>query len=133
MDRCKRSPFARHGMMRPYVPLALALALLLAGCGGHSNVQLASNTTPSGGVSTSGSVQARSQSALGVLIAIGVLMGVSYANDRQQESEGSRYQPNFFGPEAPSMRMPELDPSRRVREQDCTRPIEDRSANLKCR
>lgn len=133
MDRCKRPAFARHGMMRPYLPLALALALLLAGCGGNSNVQFASNTTPSGGVSTGGSVQARSQSALGVLIAIGVLMGVSYANDRQQESEGNRYQPNFFAPEAPSMRAPELDPSRRVREQDCTRPIEDRSANLKCR
>jgi len=26
-----------------------------------------------------------------------------------------------------------LDPSRRVREQDCSKPIEDPSANLKCR
>ena len=28
---------------------------------------------------------------------------------------------------------PPLDPNRRVLEQDCTKPIEDPSANLKCR
>jgi len=28
---------------------------------------------------------------------------------------------------------PPLDPARRVREQDCSRPPEDPSANLKCR
>lgn len=28
---------------------------------------------------------------------------------------------------------PELDPSRRVNEQDCTRPIDDPAANLRCR
>ena len=28
---------------------------------------------------------------------------------------------------------PPLDPNRRVVEQDCGKPIEDRSANLKCR
>jgi hypothetical protein len=29
--------------------------------------------------------------------------------------------------------LPELDPKRRVVEQDCSKPIEDPSANLKCR
>ena len=29
--------------------------------------------------------------------------------------------------------VPELDPGRRVIEQDCSKPIEDSSANLKCR
>ncbi len=29
--------------------------------------------------------------------------------------------------------LPELDPDRRVIEQDCSKPIEDSSANLKCR
>jgi hypothetical protein len=28
---------------------------------------------------------------------------------------------------------PEMDPDRRVVERDCTRPIEDYSANLRCR
>jgi len=29
--------------------------------------------------------------------------------------------------------LPELDPKRRVLEQDCSKPVEDSSANLKCR
>ena len=111
--------FARDGMMRAFVPLALSLALLLAGCSGHSNVQFASGTTPSGGVSTGGSVQAQSQSTLGVLIAIGVLMGVSYASDRQ------------LSPSA--IPAPAMDGNRSVNEQDCTKPIVDWSANLRCR
>ena len=107
--------FARDGMMRA---LGLSLALLLAGCSGHSNVQVSSSTLPSGGVSTGGAVQAQSNSALGVLLAIGVLVGASYASDRESP---------------PGAAVPELDPSRRVLLQDCTRPIADSSANLKCR
>lgn len=30
-------------------------------------------------------------------------------------------------------RVPPLDPQRRVHEQDCSQPMEDPSANLKCR
>ena len=30
-------------------------------------------------------------------------------------------------------RVPPMDPERRVHEQDCSQPIEDPSANLKCR
>ena len=113
---CRTRPaFTRHRMTRA---IALSLALLLAGCGGHSNVQFASSALPSGGVSTGGSVQAQSQSTLAVLIAIGVLMGVSYANDRGTP---------------PSTPVPELERSRRVLEQDCTKPIEDWSANLRCK
>lgn len=85
-------------MKRGIVPLALTLALLLAGCGGHSNVQ--------------------GRSTFGTLLAIGLIIGVSY--------DGDRGVPRLA-------RVPELDPLRRVLEQDCTRPIEDRSANLKCR
>ena len=114
MDRRMGPPFARHGMMRV---LALSLVLLLAGCSGHSNVQLASNTVPSGGASTGGAVQAQSNSALGVLLAIGVLMGASYASDRQQ----------------PTNVAPAMDGSRNVNEQDCTKPIVDWSSNLRCR
>jgi hypothetical protein len=33
----------------------------------------------------------------------------------------------------PTAPVPELDPTRRVAEQDCTKPIEDWSANLRCR
>ena len=34
---------------------------------------------------------------------------------------------------AESSREPALEPSRRVHEQDCTQPVQDASANLKCR
>lgn len=113
---CRMGPaFARDGMMRA---LALSLALVLAGCSGHSNVQVSSSTLPSGGVSSGGAVQAQSNSALGVLLAIGVLMGASHASDRESP---------------PSAAVPELDPSRRVLVQDCTRPIVDWSANLRCK
>ena len=118
MDCRKRPANARHGMMRGIAPLALSLVLLVAGCSGRSNVQLNSSTLPSGGVSNGGAVQVQSQSALGVLLAVGVLVGASYASDRGMP---------------PSAPVPELDSSRRVLLQDCTKPIEDRSANLKCR
>jgi len=118
MDRHKRPPFARHGMMRGVVPLALLPALLLAGCGGHSYVQASSSGSPSTGVSTSGSVYVQGQSALAALIAIGVLAGASYRGDRETP---------------PLARTPELDPARRVLVHDCTKPIEDWSANLRCK
>jgi len=47
------------------------------------------------------------------------LAGVSYESDRDVARQ--------------STPVPDLDPSRRVLEQDCTKAIEDWSANLKCR
>jgi len=113
--------------------VALALALLLAGCGGHSNVQLSSNTVPSGGVSTGGAVQAQSNSALGILIAIGVLMGASYAYERQREADGPGYRSNAVTSSPQDLPAPAMDASRSVNAQDCTKPIADWSANLRCR
>lgn len=112
MDRCQRPPVARRGLA------AAMLLFLAAGCGGHSNVQFASSGSPATGVSSGGSVSAQGTSTLGVLFAIAVLSGASHRSDQ--------------GSPAPQ-RVPELDPARRVVLQDCTRPIEDRSANLKCR
>ena len=91
--------------------IVLSFVLVTAGCGGHSNVQLTSSGSPSTGVSTGGSVNVQGRSTLGVLIAIGVLVGASHGSDRQYE----------------------MDDTRIVNEQDCTKPVEDRSANLKCR
>lgn len=96
--------------------LALSLALLAAGCGGHANVQIASSGTPATGTSSGGSVSINSspRSAIGALIVIGTLVGIAHGSER-------------------TMPAPQLDESRRVLEQDCTRPIEDWSLNLKCR
>ena len=104
------STVARHGMIRGF---ALVLALLLAGCGGNAYVQANSSN-----VSTSGSVNFPGRSTMNALFSAVFLAGVSYESDR----------------DAPrSAQVPDPDPSRRVHEQDCTKPIEDWSANLKCR
>ena len=111
----------------------LSLALLAPGCGGHSNVQLSSSGSPSTGVSTGGSVHVQGRSTFGALLAIGILAGASYGSDRQDDVYGARYTPSPFSPMPPSVRVPELDASRTVHEQDCSKPIENRTANLKCR
>jgi hypothetical protein len=55
---------------------------------------------------------------LGAALGLAIVGGAIY--DYETERRGAR------DPGA-------LDPGRRVNEQDCTRPIEDPSANLKCR
>jgi hypothetical protein len=103
-------------MMRAIAPLALAA--LLAGCGGHASVQVNSGGAPAGGVSSGSTINIQGRSSLGTLLSIVLIAGVAYEGER----------------DAPwSARAPEPDPSRRVVEHDCTKPIEDWSANLKCR
>jgi hypothetical protein len=99
--------------------LAVALALLLAGCGGNANVQANANNG-----SASGAVSFPGRASLGTLLSIVFLAGVSYESDREM-ARSAQY--------PGGLHAPELDPSRRVVEHDCTRPIEDWSANLRCR
>jgi len=85
----------------------ILFAVLVAGCS-HGQVQ--------GGTAISSSsaglnVQA-SGSTAAALIGLGIAGAVIYRGTE---------------------RAPELAPVRKVNEQDCTRPIEDISANLKCR
>lgn len=126
MERDQRPLVTRHGMNGGMIPgIGVALAVLLAGCGGNANVQAnSSNGSASGAVSFPG------RTSLGTLLSIVFLAGVSYESDREM-ARSARY-PHF--PHLPGdLRAPELDPSRRVVEHDCTRPIEDWSANLRCR
>ena len=121
-------------MMRRVVALALSCVVPLAGCGGHSNVQLNSGGAPASGVSGGTSVHVQSgTSTFGTLLAIGILAGMSYGSDRAVEQAGTRYPANPFSATPPSERVPGLDPSRRVVEHDCTKPIVDWSANLRCK
>jgi hypothetical protein len=121
MGRNQRPPVARHGMIRT---LTVFIAVLLAGCGGQSNVQVNSG----GGYTSSASVPGFSR--LGTLLSLVFLGAVSYESDRDMARGGhpaySLHAPGIVPP-------PELDPSRRIVEHDCTKPIEDWSANLKCR
>jgi len=91
------------------VPVLLAAALS-AGCASQTRVAVGEGGA--GGVRLGIGVQ--SGSAVGAIVAIGVL-GAMY---------GSSDEPR---------RPPELLANRAVREQDCTKPIEDPSANLRCR
>ena len=115
--------------------LTLALVLVVAGCGGHKNVQVAASSAPAPGSPTAGSVSVSSysRSIVGDLIVIGALLGLYHASEREAGEYGVRTRANPFDAIQPTMLAPQLDLARRVVEQDCTRPIEDRSANLKCR
>ncbi|HUJ86723.1 MAG TPA: hypothetical protein VLX30_07725 [Burkholderiales bacterium] len=90
--------------------VAILLCTLAAGCASHTQVSV-------GAGSASGTylgLDVQSGSAAGAIIAIGAL-GAMYG------SGGERGQ------------APALLEGRTVREQDCTKPLEDPSANLRCR
>ncbi len=120
MGRRARSIEARDRVIR----LLLILAVLVSGCSGQASLR----ATSGGGAPPGGSVgvDVRSTSTAGALIGLGVVAiaihgsGEGYAR--------SRVSPPGFEPIAPPM-----DPARVVREADCTRPIEDLSANLRCK
>jgi hypothetical protein len=125
MDRRTRPAFARRSPRRWLArAVVMPLALLVAGCGGQANVQIRGSgvpgftTLPAGTAASGGSLSASIQggSAAGALLAIGLLGATVF-------SEGDRFH----------NRPPALDPARMVNEQDCSRPIENWSANLKCR
>jgi len=87
--------------------LALTLAAGLLGCS-HGQAQFASGASGAG-VAVQGGVSGATTL---------IWLGVAAVAD---------------GTEPGSNNAPPLAPARRVREQDCGRPLEDPSANLKCR
>jgi hypothetical protein len=92
---------------------ATLLALGLAGCNGNYAWQVSSPTAPPAPPPSAGlSISTSGGSFLGALFALGMIGAAS----------GWVYEG-----------VPEMDPGRRVAEQDCTRPIEDPAANLRCR
>jgi hypothetical protein len=106
------------------------IVVLLAGCA-HSNVSLNSSGSVGGGTATvGGQVSAAGSGAAAVaLFAIAIV-----AIHGSELSNGSTtYSSNPFDAITPTRPAPELDGSRRVNEQDCSKPIKDWSANLKCR
>jgi hypothetical protein len=104
--------------------LAILLVLLLAGCAANLGFQFGNSgksaTSPSvgpGGSFSSGGANGRFSDGTGSgsLFGVGVL-GVLFGRDQR-------------GTEART--PPELDTTRRVNEQDCTKPV-DNPANLRC-
>ena len=101
--------------MRWIVPICV----LIAGCS-HGQLQFngGAASTTSGGTAISSSSAGLNVQASGSTAAALIGLGIAGAVIYRSEASG---------------RAPELAPVRRVNEQDCTRPIEDISANLKCR
>lgn len=108
MGRSEGSAGARDRMNRL---LVLVLSLLLAGCS-HSSLVVNSSGNAAGGTSSVGA-QVSAAGSGAAAFALFALAAVA-----------------IHGTTRPA---PELDSSRRVNEQDCSKPIQDWSANLKCR
>ncbi|MCX7962505.1 MAG: hypothetical protein N2653_13180 [Burkholderiales bacterium] len=111
--------------------LAIAVLALLAGCA-HTQAQVTVGAAPPAAGGFSGAVRVQAGSGAAALAALGLLAGAAWFESSQA---GVRYRANPFlaiEPDAPR-RAPPMDDARRVNAQDCTRPIEDASANLRCR
>lgn len=105
---------------------APVVALCLTACA-HGQAQFSSGSvsTSTPGVSVQGG-----GSGAAALVGIGVAAALIYS----AEPDGAGYyNANPFMAVTGSAKPPPLAPDRRVNEQDCSRPIEDLSANLKCR
>jgi hypothetical protein len=119
--------------------IVLLLCVQIAACA-HSAATVSTSTASTGAVTTGttavgGEVAAVSSSA--GAIALFALAAIMMARASSETATGTTtYNANPFAAidgSASSRRLPELDANRRVHEQDCTKPITDWSANLKCR
>ena len=122
MGRRSRQIAARHGLARMKRGCALVAALAVGGCA-SSNVSFSTGSVPT--------ASAPGNSPLGALLLLGFTAGIGY----ESYKDGVYYRANPFDAfdTGRSLPLPPLDPSRRVLEQDCTQPIADWSANLRCR
>jgi hypothetical protein len=118
--------------------LILLLCVQLAACA-HAAVSVSTSTATAGAVTTGttavGGQVAAASSGAGAIVLFGVMAAMMTASE-MSASGTTTYNANPFAAidgSPSSRRLPELDTSRRVHEQDCTRPITDWSANLKCR
>ena len=125
---------ARDGMKRL---IALLLCVQIAGCANSVATVSTSTATVSsvtaGTTAVGAQVTAASSSAAAVaLFAFAAAMMMTASTE--SASGTTTYNANPFAAiDASSRRQPELDASRRVHAQDCSKPILDWSANLKCR
>ncbi len=105
------------------------LVLLLAGCS-HASINASGNSS-SGTVTTGGqaSVHAESRSLAALVIAgMFIAAAVEDARDPRPFPSFSSLADWFRIPPAP-----ELDPTRRVSEQDCSRPLDFSQGNIRCK
>ena len=95
-----------------------------------------------GAVSTSGGGRAVNSSGAAVnvqssgstaALLIGIGVAAAIVHGAEERGYGTRYNMNPFMAVRETAKAPELAPNRVVNEQDCTQPLVDTTANLKCR
>ena len=115
--------------------LILLLCVQIAGCA-YSAATLSTSTAAASSVTAGttavGAEVAAAGSGAGA-IALFALAAVMISTSSESAVGTTTYRANPFDAITPTGPPPELDSSRRVNEQDCTKPIKDWSANLKCR
>ena len=125
---------ARDGMKRL---LVLLLYVQLAGCANSAATLATSTATASSvtaGTTAVGAEITAAGSGAGAIALFAVAAAMMMTASTESASGTTTYNANpFAAMDSTSRRPPELDASRRVHEQDCTKPILDWSANLKCR
>jgi len=112
----------------------LVMLAMAAGCSHtHTAINARASAVPAAGSTvTGGSVRVHFHShSLAALVIAGMFMAaaVDYNREPRPLPSFSGFADWFRGAPPP----PELDSARRVNEQDCTRPIDESSGNLRCR
>jgi hypothetical protein len=110
--------------------LAMLASLLIAGCS-HTSVAVNSSGTAAGGTTSVGAQVTAGASGGAAVVMFAIAAVAIHASGAS--NGGTSYRANPFSAISPSQPAPELDGSRRVNEQDCSKPIKDWSAILKCR
>jgi hypothetical protein len=114
------------------------LLVFLAACA-HTDVRVnagsaAVTRSTSATTTTQGGLQVSAQGGRGLALLLGVGVAAAAIVDYARYGWSSRPDAYPYLWNADGNRpAPPLAPERRVNEQDCSRPIEDLSANLKCR
>ena len=115
----------------------LVVLLLLAGCS-HVSIDARTSTSAGGAAPPPGtsvrsggaSVSIHSHSLAALVIAgMFIAAAADYSREQRSSPSFSTFSDWFRG--APPPR--ELDSTRRISEQDCTRPLNDSLGNLRCR
>ena len=107
----------------------LLVPLLVAGCS-HAHINASSNTA-SGSVTTGGSASVHVESRSLAALAIAGMFIAAAAEDLREPRPFPSFSSLADWFRIPS--APELDPTRRVSEQDCSQPLDTTQGNIRCK
>jgi hypothetical protein len=111
----------------------MALLVALGGCRGSFSVQAGSGAITSsqaGATVTRSQINLNTDSALGAAILLGIIASDGLRIEQGAEGPGNRRFNDM--PSSGSTSLP-LDPNRKIRVQDCSKPVDLDGGNLICR